>query len=439
MKKGIALLLATVMALTLAACVGGAQPASSGAVPPPTETPQSQPAESPANAPDTDTAASAPAAGGDSTKLVFAAQGDSTPATQALLDAFNVSQEQYTAEWVDMTNDSGAMREQLITSLKAGSSEYDVLSLDVVWAGEFAAAGYIDPIDTYMKDSGLSVAQFNAGSMSSGKYSAKQYVLPFFPDVGFLYFRKDIVSEEDAAKLVDGSYTFADLLAMADTYKGQQDTTDGYAFQAAQYEGLVCNANEFTANWTDIRSGLETMKSFVDSDATPTDILNCQEGETHNSFANGQSVFARNWPYQWGTIQSEGSITTDQVDIAPLPGGGSVGGWLLAMNKNSANKEGAWELMKFIATGEGQKIFSTQGGYLPGFNETLEDAEVIASNELLSKPGFQKALTTSIARPVSSEYSKLSDDLQQAIHKYLSGAEELDATVTAVEAVLAGA
>lgn len=427
MRKSFAWIVSAVMLLALCACKGTevvpGEPAASGAAPAAEAASSQTEPENPAG----------PA------KIVFAAQGDSTPATKELLKAFNESQDLYTVEWVDMTNDSGAMREQLITSLKAGSSEYDVLSLDVVWAGEFAAAGYIDPIDTYMRDDGLSAAQFNAGSMASGKYSAKQYVLPFFPDVGFLYFRKDIVTEEDAAKLVAGEYTFADLHEMSLKYRGQGGTTDGFVFQSAQYEGLICNANEFTDNWTNIKGGLEAMKALVDSDATPTNILNYQEGDTHNSFINGQSVFARNWPYQWGVMLSEGSISADQVEVAPLPGGGSVGGWLLAINKNSQNKEGAWELMKFIATEEGQKIFSTKGGYLPGYNETLQDPDVVASNELLTRPGFQKALTTTIARPVSSEYAKVSDELQQAIHRYLSGSAELDETVTAVETALAGA
>ena len=373
------------------------------------------------------------------TNVVFAAQGDATDGTRALLDAFNESQDLYTVVWEEMTNDSGVMREQLITSLQAGSSEYDVVSLDVVWAGEFAAAGFIEPIDTYMRDAGLTIAQFNAGSMASGRYGAMQYVLPFFPDVGFLYFRSDIVSEENAARLVAGDYTFADLLEMAETYQGVGGTIDGHVFQSGLYEGLTCNVNEFTSNWQDIRGGLEIMKAFVDSYATPVDILGYTEGETHNSFINGQSVFARNWPYQWGMILSEGEISTDQVDVAPLPGGGTVGGWLMAMNSNSQNKDGAWALMEFIATHEGQRIFSTVGGYLPGFNATLEDPEVIANNELLTKPGFQMALTTSIARPISSEYARVSDEIQQAVHSFLAGDAELDETVAAVEAALEGA
>ena len=369
--------------------------------------------------------------------IKFAAQADSTPATQAVIDAFNASQDAYKVEWVDMTNDSGAMREQLTTSLKAGSSDYDIISMDVVWAGEFAASGYIQPLDMMLEDAGLNVADYNAGSMASGMYNGKQYVLPFFPDLGLLYFRTDIVSEADAAKLVAGDYTLSDLLTMAETYAGQGGTTTGIVFQSSLYEGLICNANEFTANWTDVKGGLEMMKAFIDSKATPDNILNYTEGETANSFIKGESVFARNWPYQWGAIKSEGTITTDQVAVAPLPGGSTVGGWLLGINKNSANPEGAFAFMTYLNSEEGQLIMSEQGGYLPGLNKMLTDERIIKSDDRLSMVGFQNALKTTIARPVSPEYSKVSDELQQAIYPYLSGSADIDATVTAVEAALA--
>lgn len=420
MKKIIACSMAILLTLSLTACGSGNAPAS--------EPSESQSVSSSASAQEEKPA--------EKIKVRFAAQGDSTPATQTLIDAFNDSQDKYEAEWLDMTNDSGAMRDQLTTTLKSGSAEYDVLSLDVVWAGEFAAAGYIEPIDSYLKDSNLSIRDFNAGSMASGSYNAKQYVLPFFPDLGVLYFRKDIVSADDAAKLESGDYTYTDLLAMAEKYQGEGGTKDGFVYQSALYEGLICNANEFTNNWNDLEAGLQTMKAAAESKATPENILNYTEGETANSFIKGESIFSRNWPYQWGAIKSEGTIKNEQVGIAPLPNGGSVGGWLLAINKNSQNKEGAWELMKFIATMDGQKIMSIQGGYLPGYNAALKDSEVLAANEMLNMPGFNKALTKTIARPVSSEYAKLSDELQQNIHKYLSGSQSIEDTVAAVSEAL---
>lgn len=375
----------------------------------------------------------------DKVVLKFAGQNDNTPATQAAIDAFNNSQEKYQVEWVQMTNDSAQMHDQLLTSLSSGSNEYDILSLDVVWAGEFAGAGFIEPIDTYMADAGLSKDQFNSGSMASGNFKGKQYTLPFFPDLGLLYFRKDIVNEEDAAKLVSGDYTYADLAAMAETYTGQGGTKYGFLYQSKQYEGLTVNVTEFTNSFEDIKGGLEQMYAYTTAPWAPKDILNFTEGETHTNFEQGNAVFARNWPYQFGRIkgQEDGvTVTVDQVGIAPLPNGGSVGGWLLGINKNSKDLEGAWAFVEFLAGPEGQKIMSTKGGYLPGFNELLNDEEVIGANDMLSYEGFKNALGSTIARPVSPEYSKVSDTIQVAAQKYLSSGEGLDAAVETIQGIL---
>ena len=399
MKKLLAVLLAMMMVFTLAGCSSSSEETAA-------------PAE-------------------EKIVIKFAAQGDSTPATQKSIDNFNASQDKYVVEWADMSNDSGAMKDALKTSLSAGSSDYDVLSMDVCWAGEFAAAGYIQPIDEMIKAAGLKVSDFNAGSMSAGTYNAKTYALPFFPDLGVLFFRKDIVSADDAAKLVAGDYTYADMLAMAEKYKGQGGTTEGYMFQARQGECLVCNTAEFTAGWTDIENGLVSLKALTDSTGTPADILNYAEGETE-AFMNGTAVFARNWPYMNGCATT---LTPDQIGYAPLPGGSCVGGWLLGINKNSANPEGAFEFAKYLAT-EGQVVQATDGGHLPGYNATLTDASVLSANPMLTDAGFQAALATTVSRPVSANYAEASDAIQISVHAFLSGDAELADTVAKVTAAL---
>ncbi|MDF1495362.1 extracellular solute-binding protein [Caproiciproducens sp. CPB-2] len=419
MKKIIAAFLAIAMAAGMTAC--GSQPASS-----------SKPADT-----ESQTAESQTEAANGPVTLKFGAQADSTPATQAVVDAFNSSQTKYKVEWEQFTNDSAQMHDQLLTSLSSGSSDYDVISLDVVWAGEFAAAGYLSPLDVKMSEAGYKKTDFNKGSMDSGNYQGKQYTLPFFPDVAMLYYRSDIVSKEDGEKLVGGSYTYDDLYQMAAKYKGQKGAVDGYAFQAKQYEGLTCNANEFTANFKDIKGGLQMMNKFIASKVAPSDVLNYNEGSTDASFKDGKSVFSRNWPYQYGLIKAgDVAVKTEQVGIAPLPEGGCVGGWLLGMNAKSKNADGAWEFIKYLAGPDGQKIMSTKGSYLPGYNAVLKDEEVIKANPLLTMEGFQKALNTTIARPVSAQYSKTSDTIQIQIHKYLSGSQDVDTTEKAVQDAL---
>lgn len=376
------------------------------------------------------------ATGVEAVVLKFAAQNDNTPATQKLVDAFNESQQEYKVEWVQMTNDSAQMHDQLLNSLSSGSGEYDILSMDVVWAGEFAGAGFLEPIDVRMNEDNLKIGDYNSGSMASGNYKGKQFTLPFFPDLGLLYFRKDIVSQDDVAKLEGGDYSYDDLYVMAEEYTGQNNTKFGLVYQSKQYEGLTVNVTEFTKSFEDVKGGLETMYKYTTAPFSPKDILNFTEGETHTNFEQGNAVFGRNWPYQFGRIkgQEEGvTVKVEDVGIAPLPNGGSVGGWLLGLNKNSKNVDGAWQFIKFAGGQEGQKIMSTEGGYLPGYNALLEDNDVISSNEMLSYPGFRNALASTIARPVTPEYSKVSDTIQIEAHKYLSSGEGLDQVTKAIE------
>lgn len=373
----------------------------------------------------------------EKTIVKFAVQADNTGALTQIVDAFNAANENVQVETVIMTNDSGAMHDLLVNSLSSNSAEYDIVSMDVVWVGEFAAAGYLQPLDAMIQDAGWTPADFNAGSMASGKYKGKNYVLPYFPDLGFLYYRSDIVSAEDAAMLQSGNYSWEDLLDMAETYAGEGGTKYGHVYQSKQYEGLTCNVNEFTANWTNVENGLMIMKQFADSDATPKDILVYTEGETHNAFLNGESVFARNWPYMNGMAAS-GEYTIDESKIgrAPLPEGGTVGGWIVGVNAKSEKADAAFTFIQFLSGPEGQKINATVGGYLPGFNDLLNDEEVIAANVLLTDPGFQNALANTIARPVAENYSEVSDTIQINAHEYLSGNGTLEDAVSAIEDAL---
>ncbi len=370
-------------------------------------------------------------------RVKFAVQADSTDALDSIVKAFNESNEMYEVEAVVMTNDSGNMHDQLMNSLSSQSGEYDIISMDVVWAGEFASAGYLEPLDSVIRDAGWKVTDFNAGSMASGKYKGKNYVLPYFSDLGFLYYRTDIVSAEDAVLLDSGDYTWSTFLTMAEKYAGMEGTKYGHVYQSKQYEGLTCNVNEFSENWADVKGGLEIMKAFAESDATPKDILTYTEGETHSAFLNGETVFARNWPYMNGMAGSgEYPVKSEQVAYAPLPNGGTVGGWILGMNANSTNSEGAVAFLKFIAGPEGQKINATVGSYLPGFNALLEDADVLSSNALLTNKAFQKALSTTIARPVAANYAEVSDTIQVKAHEFLSSNGELDQAVNEIESAL---
>ncbi len=115
-----------------------------------TDTPAEAPAETPTETM-TEDPTEMPA---EKTVVKFAVQADSTEALNEIVKAFNAKSEMYEVEAIVMTNDSGNMHDQLMNSLSSQSGEYDIVSMDVVWAGEFAAAGYLKPLDSMIRDAG---------------------------------------------------------------------------------------------------------------------------------------------------------------------------------------------------------------------------------------------------------------------------------------------
>jgi multiple sugar transport system substrate-binding protein len=425
-KKGIAMMLAGVMVLGMTGCGGGNDKSGAG-----TENAESGTDKSAEAGTDTGSEGE-----DDRQVITLARQNDGDGAVEATIEAFEKSQDKYKVKWIEVPNTANQVRDMYNTAFSAGSSEYDVISMDTVWTGDMAGAGYLAQLDSYIMDSGHNLSEYNAGSVQAGTYDGKTYALPLYPDLGVMFYRKDIVSDEDAKKLESADYTWADLIGMAEKYQEESKTKYGLVFQAAQQETLVCNLNEWTANFSEVQDGLEQMKNAVDSKATPDDILVYEESDAANNFVSGEAVFCRNWPYVWGTLNEETAVSKDQVGVAPLPDGGCIGGWLLGINANSKNKEGAWELLNFFTSMEGQKVFCTVGSHCPGFNAVMEDQEVLDANELLNSEAFQKALTTTIARPISDKYTEVSDGIQIAAHKYLAGEEELENTAERINNLL---
>jgi multiple sugar transport system substrate-binding protein len=55
---------------------------------------------------------------------------------------------------------------------------------------------------------------------------------------------------------------------------------------------------------------------------------------------------------------------------------------------------------------------------------------------MLGFQGFKNAVMKTISRPVSAQYSKTSDAIMVNVHKYLSGGQDLNTTVTNLNSAL---
>lgn len=265
----------------------------------------------------------------------------------------------------------------------------DILQIDVVWPG-LLHKNLLD-LSEYDVEPEAFLPELIANNQVQGKLVA----LPWFADVGLLYYRKDLLEAHGLAV----PETWRDLETAAQTIQQAQRQAGasefwGYVWQGDAYEGLTCNVLEWITSHNggqmvepngtvSINSGashqaINRARNWVDT-ISPLDVLRYREEDARHSFQAGNALFMRNWPYAWSLMQQEDSPVRKKVGIAPLPAGedgrraGTLGGHSLAVSKYSPNPELAVELVKFLVSRSEQKRRLATGGYLPTRPELYDD------------------------------------------------------------------
>ena len=203
---------------------------------------------------------------------------------------------------------------------------------------------------------------------------------------------------------------------------------------------LCRQVNRGEANFTDeYREAAEKYLELMDYG--PDDPIAYGYNDACTAFARGESAMYPIGSYavpQILSVNPDMNIDSFVMPASDDPDGNTLNSGIdlgFCVTEACENKEAAWEFLKYAAT-DGQIPFCSTGGYVPGYNALVDNEEILAGNELLSKPGFIKALENTIPRPSSSKYSELTDALQISIHKYLSNEGDLAGTVAEVESLL---
>jgi len=178
--------------------------------------------------------------------------------------------------------------------------------------------------------------KFLDAPIEANTYQGKNWGVPWFTDVGLLFYRKDLL---DASGFSSSPKTWDELKLIASRVKQASGIQDGLVFQGADYEGGVCNGLEFiwthggdvldsnnqvVINSTAAKNGLRTERSMVADGVAPQDVLTFTEGESQESFIDGKAVFCRYWPDLYGALGHPGGPRRDQVGVAELPRGQGV-------------------------------------------------------------------------------------------------------------------
>ncbi|CAH0345998.1 ABC transporter substrate-binding protein [Bacillus sp. CECT 9360] len=376
--------------------------------------------------------------------IVYANGKDVTKGTTKVIEAFEKAHPHIDIKLQEMPSDTGQQHDAYVTAFNAESSEIDVVSMDVIWPAEFAQAGYVQPLDRFLQQDGIDLSSYNQGALGAAQFNGKQWAMPKFIDGGLLFYRKDLVKEDEIPK------TWDELLATASEKKGEGGTKFGYVMQSKQYEGLVCNVIEFVASYggkfidengnvvvnsPETIKGLEKLVEIAKSDAVPDNVTNFTEIESDQAFIEGQTVFLRNWPYEYASANDkEKSKIVGKVGIAPLPAGdkgsaAALGGWQAGISKFSKHPKEAWEFLKFLTGPEGQKIDAIYGGHAPTITDLYNDKEILEANPTFGEKGFVDGLNAAVSRPVAPNYPEISEIIQIEVSKAIAGQQTVEQAV----------
>jgi len=327
----------------------------------------------------------------------------------------------------------------LNTVMSARDSSLDVLILDVIRPAQFAAAGWITPMDDYVEDKQTLLDSYLPAYAEANQVDGKLVALPAYADAMFLYYRKDLLEKYN--REVPTTWTELQETAKIILEGENNPNLEGLSFQGAAIEGAVSTFllpywsmghnltenGEFAFNRQGAIDAFNLWRSMVETGVTKPNVAEIATDDTRRNFQAGNAVFAVLWAYGWAHFQNdEDSQVKGKVAVAKLPaveGGEPVsclGGWEWAVSAYSKNQEEAVKLVKYLASPEVSKKRAIEASNLPVTPDLYTDPDV-----LKAVPWLDQALPvvqTARSRPVSPRYNEISEIIRTTFNGVMAGA-----------------
>ncbi|WP_267244838.1 ABC transporter substrate-binding protein [Streptomyces sp. PR69] len=372
--------------------------------------------------------------------LTLATAGDLTGYLGRLLDDWNRARPAERVTLVELPDSADETRAQMISELRAGSDRFDLLNIDVAWTSEFAAAGWIAPLERER----FPLDDFLPPVVDTATFDGRLYAVPYVTNAGLLYYRKDILQREGERP----PRTWAELARLARTLAPEYGV-DGYAGQFLPYEGLTVNATEavhsaggsilvddgsrVTVDSEAARTGLGFLAEGVREGWISPDALAYKEEESRRAFQNGGLLFLRNWPYVHSLASAPGSPVAGKFDAVPLPGpsgpGTSVlGGSNLAVSSHSRHPESAADLIAYLTSDRVQRQVLTEGSLPPVRAGLYEDPALVRAYPYL--PTLKQSVLSAQPRPKSARYDQVSLAVQAVVQDVMALRQSPDEAAT---------
>ncbi len=342
--------------------------------------------------------------------------------------------------------------QKLTADFVAHSAQYDLVTTDIVWSGQFAAnKNTLDLTDLIARDKDeINPDDILPVMWTQGEYEGHQYSFPLGGYANVLNYRTDLfeaaglqpptTQEEllaDAEKLNDPANGVYGIALLGAGSAGAQD----FMAYVQQHGGTILDENGMAkVNTPENVKTLEYFGSLFNY--APPGNADYWWDQRETAFKEGQVAMMEGWSisrndYEDPTI----SKVVGKVDItyAPVSEGMSpkygFGGWGIAINADSdpVKQEAAWEFIKWLSSPDVQKEWVTHRGP-PLRTSTMTDPEIV--NELPWMPILLKSFQNGDGnyRPRIPQYSIIEDALGTYVNSFLVGQDTAQSALDKAQA-----
>jgi multiple sugar transport system substrate-binding protein len=280
-------------------------------------------------------------------------------------------------------------REKMVLDFTSKAGTYDVALTDVVWVGEYAANGWLTPLEKFTSDPKLADPALNLKGFfpilldSFGTWDKKLYGIPFDNYAGLLFYNKcllksagfnkppktwDELMKVYAPKLTNaakGQYAYA-----LQSRRGETQSADSFMRMLWPFGGSLIDAKTFEPNLLSAESqkGLQFRQDLMKY--MPPGIVDYDHNEAVNALAQGKVAMITEWSAFNGTLNDPASSKIGKclaVDTEPAgPAGikGALGGFSYGVNAFSDAKKqaAAYLFIQWITSEAKAKDYVRAGG-----------------------------------------------------------------------------
>jgi len=347
--------------------------------------------------------------------------------------------------------DYGTLLTKTTADLVGNTKGYDLVTMDIVWAGAYQENGYsVDLTDWVKRDAAeLDLDDIYPVILQSlGQYKGHYVAFPFAAYANVLAYRKDLfqaaglsvpttVDElvSDAKKLTDPSkkqYGF-----VANGQKGPAVAQDWMQYNNQMGGSILDKDGKPALNSAENVKSLTVYKQlFVET--APPGAIEYDWGGREESFRQGTAAMMQTWSVGapgYSDPASSNVVGKVGITIAPVGKGVSpqygVGGWGMAINADidPKQKEAAWTFIKWLVSKKIHKEFNMDGAGSFMRKSEMTDPDLTAKFDFLPVVAKTYENGNGDYRPRIPEYPEIQDILGAAVNSVLAGAAEPQAAL----------